>query len=241
MGWLNLGRPPDRPAPPSPSGLKRAGSGLAVAPASSDCRGQAASHRDGIDAEPASPPASSTEPAGPSEPAAAGGSLPEEWFHRHFDVLWRLVARLGVSGHSIDDVVQETYIVASRRRSVISEGQERRFLIGTAVRLSSNHRQRAHVRREVSVGDRLELEASNVPDAEHLLIEKDLRSRLDAALATLPDAQREIFVLYELEGFSTPEIAEMLGVPLGTVASRLARARSSFSRVAARTLQTELP
>lgn len=177
----------------------------------------------------------------PSDPPATGGSLPAEWFHRYFDLIWRLVARLGVIGHSIDDVVQETFIAASRRRADIREGQERRFLIGAAVRLSSNHRQRAHVRREISGGDRLELEVSSVPDAERLLIEKDLRSRLDAALSTLPDAHREVFVLYELEGLSTPEIAEVLAVPLGTVASRLARARTSFSKAAARLLRTELP
>jgi RNA polymerase sigma-70 factor, ECF subfamily len=189
-------------------------------------------------AVPASGP---TSPSSRSAPAAAGGSLPADWFHRYFDTLWRLVARLGVAGHSIDDVVQETFIAASRRRADIREGQERRFLIGTAVRLSSNYRRRAHVRHEVSDGDRLELEPSALPDAESLLIEKHYRSLLDAALASLPDAHREVFVLYELEGFSSAEIAEILAVPLGTVASRLARARSSFSKAAARSLQTELP
>lgn len=174
-----------------------------------------------------------------AETAPPGGTLPAEWFHRYFDVLWRLVARLGVAGHSIDDVVQETFIAASRRHADIHEGQERRFLIGTAVRLSSNHRQRAHVRQEVSDSERLELEACTVPDAERLLIEKQLRSLLDEVLASLSDSHREIFVLYELEGFSTPEIAEILGIPLGTVASRLARARSSFSRAAARSLHTD--
>jgi RNA polymerase sigma-70 factor (ECF subfamily) len=184
-------------------------------------------------------PPGSNDPERVTDPAATGGSLPVEWFHRHFDLLWRLVARLGVARHSVDDVVQETFIAASRRRADIREGQERRFLIGTAVRLSSNFRQRAHVRREVSDAERVELEASSAPDAERLLIEKYYRSLLDAALATLADAHREVFVLYELEGFSTPEIAEILGVPLGTVASRLARARSSFSKAAARSLQTE--
>jgi RNA polymerase sigma-70 factor (ECF subfamily) len=187
----------------------------------------------------ASAPPSSSQASSAPAPPAPGGSLPAEWFHRYFDLLWRLVARLGVAGHSIDDVVQETFITASRRRADIREGQERRFLIGTAVRASANYRQRAHVRREVHDGDRLELEASDVPDAERLLIEKDLRARLDAALATLPDAHREVFVLYELEGLSTSEIAETLGIPLGTVASRLARARANFSK-AARSLQTEL-
>jgi RNA polymerase sigma-70 factor (ECF subfamily) len=174
----------------------------------------------------------------PGSPAPPGGALPVEWFHRHFDMLWRLVARLGVAGHNIDDVVQETFIAASRRRDDIREGYERRFLIGAAVRLSSNFRQRAHVRREVSHTERLELEASSLPDAECLLIEKHLREQLDAALSRLSDTHREVFVLYELEGFSTSEIAELLGVPSGTVASRLARARANFSR-AARLLQSE--
>jgi RNA polymerase sigma-70 factor, ECF subfamily len=224
MGWFDSVRVSDRGAPPGPSGLARS-----TAPPSAD-------------GEPLAPPASGSGSASsPSEPAASGGTLPVEWFHRYFDALWRLVARLGVAGHSIDDVVQETFIAASRRRADIRDGQERRFLMGTAVRLSSNFRQRAHVRREVNDGERLELEASGVPDAERLLIEKHFRSLLDAALATLPDAHREVFVLYELEGFSTPEIAEILGVPLGTVASRLARARSSFSKAAARSLQLESP
>jgi RNA polymerase sigma-70 factor (ECF subfamily) len=221
MGWFDSVRVSDLGAPRGPSGLTRS-----MAPPDAE--------RD--------PPASGSDArSGPKEPAAPGGTLPVEWFHRYFDALWRLVARLGVAGHSIDDVVQETFIAASRRRADIRDGQERRFLMGTAVRLSSNFRQRAHVRREVNDGERLELEASAVPDAERLLIEKHFRSLLDAALASLPDAHREVFVLYELEGFSTPEIAEILGVPLGTVASRLARARSSFSKAAARSLQLESP
>jgi RNA polymerase sigma-70 factor, ECF subfamily len=216
MGWFDSDRVSDRTVPTGPSGLARSTAPPSTASGS------------GSDA-----------PASPGEPTTSGGTLPAEWFHRHFDALWRLVARLGVAGHSIDDVVQETFIAASRRRADIRDGQERRFLMGTAVRLSSNYRQRAHVRREVNDGERLELEASAEPDAERLLIEKHFRSLLDAALATLPDAHREVFVLYELEGFSTPEIAEMLAIPLGTVASRLARARASFSKAAARSLQTE--
>jgi RNA polymerase sigma-70 factor (ECF subfamily) len=221
MSWFDPERVFDRPAPLGCSGPTRA-----AAPPSPEGGEHEGPDRCGAE-------------AGLSEPAPPGGSLPAEWFHRYFDLLWRLVARLGVAGHSIDDVVQEAFIAASRRRADIREGQERRFLIGAAVRLSSNFRQRAHVRREINDSERLELEASAVPDAERLLIEKNLRALLDAALATLSDSHREIFVLYELEGFSTPEIAEILGIPLGTVASRLARARSGFSRAAARALQTE--
>lgn len=59
---------------------------------------------------------------------------------------------------------------------------------------------------------------------------------LDAVLATLTDERREVFVLYELEGLTGAEIAEHLGVPAGTVASRLRRARADFEAAVARSL-----
>jgi RNA polymerase sigma-70 factor, ECF subfamily len=183
--------------------------------------------------------------AAPSEAAAApkGGDhpgatrtarLPVDWFRLHFDVVYRLVARLGVPRHSVDDVVQEAFIAANRRRADICEGQERRFLIGIAVKLSANHRQRAWVRREVIHTEVLEQSVSPLPDAEQMLIEKELRQELAQVLSHLSVAHRAVFVLYELEGFNVPEIAEALGLPVGTVASRLGRARAKFSRMVTR-------
>jgi RNA polymerase sigma-70 factor (ECF subfamily) len=162
------------------------------------------------------------------------GELPEAWFRAHFSRLWRLVARLGVAAPNVDDVVQEAFIAVARRHSDIAEGREWAFLVGSALRLSWNHRHRASTRREVAVGEGLEREASPLPDAEQLLIEKRARQELEHALSALSDAHRAVFVLYELEGFSAPEIAELLELPLGTVASRLGRARAHFSKQAAR-------
>src|SRR6187399_2224773 len=82
--------------------------------------------------------------------AASPSVLPAEWFRDHVQNLWRFVLRLGVPRHAIDDLVQEAFIVATRRQADIGPGQERSFLLATAVRLSSNYRQRAYVRREVS-------------------------------------------------------------------------------------------
>jgi RNA polymerase sigma-70 factor (ECF subfamily) len=180
------------------------------------------------------------EVAEPAAPAHRVGELLEAWFRDHFARLWRLVARLGVGRENIDDVVQESFITASRRHADVRAGSEWPFLVGTAVRLAANHRSRAAARREVSGGELLEHSASALPDAEQLLVEKRLRQELDAALATLSEAHRSVFVLYELEGFSAPEIAEMLGLALGTVASRLARARAKFSKTAARMQQARL-
>src|SRR5262245_47919716 len=80
-------------------------------------------------------------------PAPPAGQLPMAWFRDHFDTLWRLALRLGVPQHSVDDVVQEAFIICSRRHADVADGQERRFLIGTLVRVCSNYRQRASVRR----------------------------------------------------------------------------------------------
>lgn len=86
--------------------------------------------------------------------AVSPGALPAAWFREHVDGLWRVVARLGVPAHSVDDVLQEAFIIASRRRADIGPGQERSFLVATAVRLCSNYRQRAHGLRTASISPR---------------------------------------------------------------------------------------
>ena len=173
------------------------------------------------------------EPAPAQSALPAAGQLPRRWFDEHFASLWRLVARLGVPRHSVDDVVQEVFITASRRYADIRSGQERRFLIGTAVRVSANYRTRACVRHEVAQGDWLDQACSSTPSADLLLIEKRAREQLEQALDGLPEPQRSVFVLYELEGFSVAEIAELLDLPSGTAASRLGRARARFSQLVA--------
>lgn len=155
------------------------------------------------------------------------------WFREHVERVFRIVARLGVPSHSVEDIVQETFITASRRRADIAAGHERSFLVGAAIRLSANYRRKAHVRREVGEPHALEHGASSLPDAEQLLIAKRSRERLERLLDELPAAQRAVFVLYELEGLSVPEIASALGLPLGTVSSRVFRARARFSALVA--------
>jgi RNA polymerase sigma-70 factor, ECF subfamily len=169
----------------------------------------------------------------PSEPTGANG-LPPEWFHAHVGSLWRIAARLGLPRHHIDDVLQEAFIIAARRQTDIGEGQARAFLIGTVARLCCNYRRRAHVRHEVSQGEALDEHASREPDAERLLVRKRLRERLDRALDSLSSEHRSVFVLYELEGLSVPEIAELLQLPVGTAASRLGRARARFAEAVRR-------
>jgi RNA polymerase sigma-70 factor (ECF subfamily) len=151
-----------------------------------------------------------------------------EMLRLHFRDVWRIVRRFGVPENSADDAAQEVFIIASRRLSDIAVGCERPFLFASAVRVAANARRSLGARREcaedASTLDRVDPR----PSAEALLDQKRLRQLLDRVLDQLTDDLRVAFVLYELEGMSSPEIAELLAIPVGTVASRLRRAREAF-------------
>jgi RNA polymerase sigma-70 factor, ECF subfamily len=180
---------------------------------------------------------------GPPEPAvhtkaiAASPARNERldgWFRDHFDTLWRLAARLGVPHAHVDDVVQDAFIIANRRAAEIAPGCERGFLVGTVVRASANLRRKQKIRLDYAISLSRQPSPSGPADAEELLAQKQLRQLLDIALDELSGEQRSVLVLHEIEGFSAAQIAELLELPVGTVASRLARARTQFTKAAAR-------
>jgi RNA polymerase sigma-70 factor (ECF subfamily) len=172
-------------------------------------------------------------PEGAPEPAAhAAGERVERWFQEHFDALWRFAARLGVPRQHVDDVVQDVFVIASRKESTIASGHERRFLISVTIKVSANHRRRRA--RQLDRPGWVENEPGEAADGAELLEHKRRLELLYAALDELSEAHRAAFVLHELEGFTVPEIAELLGLPQGTAASRVGRARQSFASSAAR-------
>lgn len=165
-----------------------------------------------------------------SAPVAAQGATVrlQRMLTEHFDFLWRTARRLGVHSGAVDDVVQQAYIVASSRLDDIEAGRERAFLVGTVIRLAANAR-RSVARSPVAVdAEAVEAARSGAPGPEELTERKRQRELLDRALAELPLELRAPFVLFEIEGLSGPEIARLLEIPSGTVASRLRRAREAF-------------
>jgi len=148
----------------------------------------------------------------------------------HFRDVWRIVRRFGVPENSADDAAQEVFIIAARRLSDIAPGSERAFLFASAVRVAANARRALGARRECAEDDSMPEGVDPRPSAEALLDQKRLRQLLDCVLDELSDDLRVCFVLYELEGMSSPEIAELLSIPVGTVASRLRRAREAFEQ-----------
>jgi RNA polymerase sigma-70 factor (ECF subfamily) len=146
----------------------------------------------------------------------------------HFRDVWRMVRRFGVPENCADDASQEVFIGAARRLADIAPGSERPFLLASAVRVAANLRRSLGTRRECAEEEQVMEGIDPRPNAEALLDQKRLRQMLDRVLDGLSDELRICFVLYELEGLSSPEIAELLRIPLGTVASRLRRAREAF-------------
>ena len=145
----------------------------------------------------------------------------------HYDFVWRSLRRLGVADSEAEDVAQEVLLTASRRLDDIIPGKERGFLYRTAMNHAA-HAHRSRVRRREVAGLAVDEQPAAVPSPEELLDKARAREVLYQLLERLSDEQRSVFVLYELEQMTMAEIAEVLEVPPGTVASRLRRARAAF-------------
>jgi len=150
-----------------------------------------------------------------------------ELFRRWAAFVARLLARTGVPPCDLDDAVQEVFLTAHRRGGFVPDrAHEKTWLAEIAVRVASNQR-RSTRRRSIDGVDPELAGCAGVDPCEAA----ELRERIDRvarALATLPVAQRVVFVLYEIEGDSGEAIALDLNVPVGTVYSRLHVARRAF-------------
>jgi len=152
----------------------------------------------------------------------------------HFQFIWRVIRRLGLPPSMVDDATQRVFEIATVKVDRISAGSERAFLVNTAVRVSADMRRRQTTRRE-TYDDVLLHEREDpglLPD--EATETKRRREMLDAVLFSMPLELRTVFVLFELERLPTAEIAALLGIPTGTVASRLRRAREDFHAQAKR-------
>ncbi len=152
----------------------------------------------------------------------------------HHSFIWRSLRGLGVPCDSADDAAQHVFWVAAQKLEAISDGSERAFLFRTAVGVAANTR-RAHARRrEVHDEVLLDAQIDHAPDPEKQMEMQEARAMLDTVLAAMPDDLRTVFILFVLEGTSAPELAHLLEIPEGTVASRVRRAREVFQEITKR-------
>jgi RNA polymerase sigma-70 factor (ECF subfamily) len=148
-------------------------------------------------------------------------------YEEEVDFVWRRLRRLGVDERDLPDKVHDVFVIVQRRLpSYVPVQPVRCWLAGISVRVALDYHRDAD-RRRVLLAERDDVDPGKGP--ERLLEEKRARELVLAALEALPLEQRTVLVLKELDGFSMPEIEEIVGAPLNTLYSRLRLARERFS------------
>ena len=145
---------------------------------------------------------------------------------RHGPMVWG-VCRRQLSHHDAEDAFQATFLVLVRKAaSIRSREMVGNWLYGVA------HQTALLARRTAARRRAREVQVTGMPDIEAVQQDQwpDLRPLLDEELSRLPESYRAVIVLCELEGRSRKEAACQLGVPEGTVAGRLARARVMLAK-----------
>ncbi len=162
---------------------------------------------------------------------------PEEFaalFDRHADAVHRYAARR-LGGEAADDLVAETFTTAFQQRHRYDPARgagtdARPWLFGIATNLVSRHR-RAEARRFKAMARVPALADHDEPLADRAadrVMARAVRRELAAALAALPARHRDVLLLVAWGDLSYEEAAQALGIPVGTVRSRLHRARTKL-------------
>jgi RNA polymerase sigma-70 factor (ECF subfamily) len=152
----------------------------------------------------------------------------QEIYEAQFGFVWRSLRRLGVRESEAPDAVQEVFLTVHRRLPEF-EGRSKvsTWIFGIAMRVAAARRRIAHRRYEVPGEDLIPTFESEGDLSEQVARRQGLEI-VEAILERMPIEQRAVFALFELEGMSGDEIAELLEIPKGTVHSRLRLARAVF-------------
>ena len=147
------------------------------------------------------------------------------------DDAYTLARHLLRDEHDAQDVVQETYLRAWRHFADFREGDEKAWLLTIVRNCCYTWRRGQQGRDAVSYDDEQHgLRDSHKAATDARAIAGSERESLASAIGMLSSEFREALVLREVEGFSYREIARITGAPIGTVMSRLARAREQLRR-----------
>ena len=155
------------------------------------------------------------------------GAVFEAIVHRHGPMVWGVCRRVLRDHHDAEDAFQATFLVLARKAaSVMIREKLGNWLYGVAYQTAMKARA-VRTKRRVR-----EVQVLDMP--EPMVVPDDLRAALaeslDRELSRLPEKYRISIVLCELEGKTHKEAAEQLGWPIGTVSSRLSRARAMLAR-----------
>ncbi len=158
----------------------------------------------------------------------------------HLDAAYNLARWLTSNDHDAEDVVQEAYLRALQFFGSFHGLDGRAWLLAIVRNTCYTWLQKNRGPKPTTTFvDEIHGAAADASNPETLLLQKEDKQLLWQALEELPVEFREVIVLRELEGFSCKEIGSIANIPLGTVMSRLARARERLERSLARQTKKE--
>ncbi|HET9932043.1 MAG TPA: sigma-70 family RNA polymerase sigma factor [Polyangiaceae bacterium] len=154
-------------------------------------------------------------------------------YDRYAPLLLALVERVAARGAEAEDLVHDVFLEAWRRAADYdaARGTVKSWLLLRARSRALDHKKSARVARHGGGSDSVFLEQISDGSAEPSLAPD--QSRLREVLLSLPSEQRTVLVLGYFEGMSSSEIAERVGIPLGTVKSRVAAALANLRQTLA--------
>jgi RNA polymerase sigma-70 factor (ECF subfamily) len=156
-------------------------------------------------------------------------------FRTHAEFVWASLQRFGVRQGDLDDALQEVFVVVHKKLgSFRGDSQMTTWLYAICLRVASAHRRRSHVRRELATPGLDESHHTDLANPEEDLAEHQRRRILEELLDELDVEKRALLVMFEIDELPCEEIAEILGVPVGTIYSRLHAARKAFQKSVAR-------
>ena len=165
-------------------------------------------------------------------------SLPlrvDEVYRRHVDFVWACLQRFGVRDRDLDDALQEVFVVVHQRLSSFrGDARMTTWLYSICLRVAYAQRRRGHLRRELSVDQVHDTIDEDGTSPEDELAVRERRRVLEALLDELDLEKRALLAMFEIDELPCEEIASILGLPLGTVYSRLHAARKAFAKAVAR-------
>jgi RNA polymerase sigma-70 factor (ECF subfamily) len=155
-----------------------------------------------------------------------------DWIYRHcFVDVARWIRALGANDADIEDLTQEVFIIVRRKLDTFDGRNLPGFLYRIAQRTVRDHRRSAWFRnllaKQAPLTDLLAPESSGF----QTIHERQRRRVLEAVLARMSEKRRTTFVLFEIEGYSGEEIAQIQSLPVKTVWTRLHHARKDFVRM----------
>ncbi|MBI5532843.1 MAG: sigma-70 family RNA polymerase sigma factor [Deltaproteobacteria bacterium] len=156
-------------------------------------------------------------------------------YEEHCDFVWRSLQRMGVGEENLDDVFQEVFVVVHKRLHTF-DGSSRMttWLYGICLRVASSWRRRAWFRRERPVDETPERASQPGKAGDDWMATQQAQRRVREVLDRMDLDKRAVFLMFEIEELSSEEIASILGVPVGTVYSRLYNARKQFQEILSR-------